>query len=164
MHPFITKESVLLRALIQRVTRASVSVGRDEVGVIGPGLVLLLGVADEDQNADADYLVEKIINLRIFSDQDDRFNLSALEVGAELLLVSQFTLYAETRKGRRPSFTQAAAPDEARRLYEYAADGFSQAGLKVATGRFQEHMQVSLDNDGPVTLMLDSQDRQRPRR
>lgn len=153
-----------MRALIQRVTRASVSVGGDEVGVIGSGLVLLLGVAGEDQNADADYLMKKIINLRIFSDQDGRFNLSALEVGAELLLVSQFTLYAETRKGRRPSFTQAAAPEEARRLYEYVAEGFGQAGLKVATGRFQEHMQVSLDNDGPVTLMLDSQDRQRPRR
>lgn len=155
-----------MRALIQRVTRASVSVDGQEVGSIGPGpgMVVFLGVAAVDQEADALYLVEKLANLRIFSGQDGRFDLSAIEVAAELLLVSQFTLYAETRKGRRPSFTQAAAPAEARRLYEYTAEGFRQRGLKVATGRFQEHMQVNLENDGPVTLLLDSDDRQRPRR
>ena len=153
-----------MRALIQRVTRAAVTVGGEEVGSIGPGMVVLLGVAVDDQEADAQYLVEKLVNLRIFSGQDGRFDLSAIDVEAELLLVSQFTLYAETRKGRRPSFTQAAAPGDARRLYEYAAECFRQAGLKVATGRFQEHMLVSLENDGPVTLLLDSSDRQRPRR
>ncbi|MCH7939955.1 MAG: D-tyrosyl-tRNA(Tyr) deacylase [Candidatus Marinimicrobia bacterium] len=157
-----------MRALIQRVTRAAVTVGGEEVGSIGPGMVVLLGVAVDDQEADAQYLVEKLVNLRIFSGQDGRqdprFNLSALDVGAELLLVSQFTLYAETRKGRRPSFTRAAAPDDARRLYEYTAERFRQAGLKVATGRFQEHMLVNLENDGPVTLLLDSSDRQKPRR
>ena len=153
-----------MRALIQRVTRAAVTVGGEEVGSIGPGMVVLLGVAVDDQEADAQYLVEKLVNLRIFSGQDGRFDLSALDVGAELLLVSQFTLYAETRKGRRPSFTRAAAPDDARRLYEYTAERFRQAGLKVATGRFQEHMLVNLENDGPVTLLLDSSDRQKPRR
>ena len=159
-----------MRALIQRVTRAAVVVDGQEVGSIGPGpgIVVLLGVAADDQEADARYLVEKLVNLRIFSGQDgrqdSRFDLSALDVGAELLLVSQFTLYAETRKGRRPSFTQAAAPDDARRLYEYAAESFGRAGLKVATGRFQEHMLVSLENDGPVTLLLDSSDRHKPRR
>ncbi len=155
-----------MRVLIQRVTRAAVMVDGQEVGSIGPGpgLVVLLGVAADDQEADAQYLVEKLIHLRIFSGEDGRFDLSILDVGAELLLVSQFTLYAETRKGRRPSFTQAAPPDDARRLYEFTAERFRQAGLKVATGRFQEHMLVSLENDGPVTLMLDSEDRQKPRR
>ncbi len=155
-----------MRVLIQRVTRAAVMVDGQEVGSIGPGpgLVVFLGVAADDQEADAQYLVEKLINLRIFSGEDGRFDLSALDVRAELLVVSQFTLYAETRKGRRPSFTQAAAPGDARRLYEFATERFRQAGLKVATGRFQEHMLVSLENDGPVTLMLDSEDRQKPRR
>ena len=155
-----------MRALIQRVTQAAVTVDGEEVGSIGPGpgMVVFLGVAVEDQETDARFLVDKLVNLRIFSGEDGRFDLSALAVGAELLLVSQFTLYAETRKGRRPSFTRSANPEDARRLYEYAAESFRNAGLKVATGRFQEHMQVSLENDGPVTLMLDSEDRQRPRR
>jgi D-tyrosyl-tRNA(Tyr) deacylase len=134
------------------------------VGRIGPGLVVLLGIAREDEEADVQYLVEKIVNLRIFADEQDRFNRSALNVGAELLVVSQFTLYADTRKGRRPDFTQAAPPQEAQRLYEHAVALFQQAGLKVATGRFQEYMQVRLQNDGPVTLLLDSVDRHRPRR
>ncbi len=155
-----------MRALIQRVTRAAVTVGGQEVGAIGPGpgMLVLLGAAADDQEADAQYLVEKLVNLRIFPGQDGRFDLSALDVGAEVLMVSQFTLYAETRKGRRPSFTQAAGPEVALRLYEYAAERFRQAGLKLETGRFQEHMLVSLENDGPVTLLLDSSDRQRPRR
>ena len=153
-----------MRALIQRVIRASVSVDDHEIGAIGPGMLVLLGVGVDDQEADAQYLVEKLVNLRIFAGHDGRFDLSATDVGAELLVVSQFTLYADTRKGRRPSFTQAATPEDARRLYEYAAERFRQAGLKVATGRFQEHMIVSLENDGPVTLLLDSSDRQRPRR
>jgi D-tyrosyl-tRNA(Tyr) deacylase len=153
-----------MRALIQRVTKASVSVAGETAGEIGGGLVVLLGVAKEDDEDDARYLVEKISNLRIFADDDNRFNRSVLDVGAEVLVVSQFTLYAETRKGRRPDFNQAAGPDEARRLYEHTVHLFRDAGLTVATGRFQEHMLVTLENDGPVTLMLDSADRQRPRR
>ena len=135
-----------------------------EVGRIGPGLVVLLGVSKEDEEADAQYLVEKLVNLRIFSDQQNRFNLSALDVGAEFLLVSQFTLYADTRKGRRPDFTKAALPQDAERLYQHTAALLQCQGLNVATGRFQEHMQVRLQNDGPVTILLDSTDRQRSRR
>ncbi len=153
-----------MRALIQRVARASVSVEENDVGGIGPGLVVLLGVSAEDTEVDAQYLVEKTVNLRIFADQQNRFNLSALDTGAELLVVSQFTLYGDTRKGRRPDFTAAAPPDQAQRLYEQAVSLFRDKGLTVATGVFQEYMQVSLQNDGPVTLMLDSADRHRPRR
>ncbi len=149
---------------MQRVAKASVAVAEETAGEIGPGLVVLLGVSKDDDEADAGYLVEKITNLRIFADDENRFNLSALDVSAEVLVVSQFTLYADTRKGRRPDFNQAAGPEEARRLYEHTAQLFRDAGLTVATGRFQEHMQVTLQNDGPVTLMLDSADRQRPRR
>ena len=153
-----------MRALIQRVASATVLVEDLEVGRIGPGLVIFLGVGREDEESDAQYLVDKIVNLRIFADEENRFNRSALDVGAEFLLVSQFTLYAGTRKGRRPDFAQAAPPEDARRLYEHAIDLFRQSGLKVATGRFQEYMQVRLENDGPVTILLDSADRQRPRR
>ena len=152
-----------MRALIQRVTNASVVVGEQVVGRIGPGLVVLLGVAEGDEEADVRYLVEKLVNLRIFADAQGRFNLSALDTNAELLVVSQFTLYADTRKGRRPSFTQAAGPQEAQRLYQHTVEACQNAGLNVATGRFQEHMRVRLENDGPVTLMLDSADRHRPR-
>ena len=152
-----------MRALVQRVTNASVAVGPEEVGRIGPGLVVLLGIAQGDAEPDADYLTEKLVNLRIFADAQGKFNLSALETNAELLVVSQFTLYAETRRGRRPSFTQAAGPDEAQRLYQYVVESCQKSGLKVAAGRFQEHMLVSLENDGPVTLMLDSADRHRSR-
>ncbi len=153
-----------MRALIQRVTKASVAVGDETTGEIGPGLVILLGVSKADDDADVEYLVEKIANLRIFADEHNRFNRSALDIGAELLVVSQFTLYANTRKGRRPDFNQAAGPEEAKRLYEHAVQLFKESGIAVATGRFQEHMIVALENDGPVTLMLDSADRQRPRR
>ena len=153
-----------MRALIQRVAEASVEAGGQEIGRIGLGLVVLLGVAREDSDADSQYLVDKISNLRIFADQENRFNRSALDVGAELLIVSQFTLLADTRKGRRPDFNGAASPEEARRLYNYTVDRFREAGLSVATGRFQEYMQVHLQNDGPVTLMLDSADRHRSRR
>ena len=152
-----------MRALVQRVTNASVAVGPEEVGRIGPGLVVLLGIAQGDAEPDADYLTEKLVNLRIFADSQGKFNLSALETNAELLVVSQFTLYAETRRGRRPSFTQAAGPDEAQRLYQYVVEACQKSGLRVAAGRFQEHMLVRLENDGPVTLMLDSADRHRSR-
>ncbi|MDA0264456.1 MAG: D-aminoacyl-tRNA deacylase [Chloroflexi bacterium] len=153
-----------MKALIQRVTKASVAVDNEIAGTIGLGLVILLGVAKEDEEADAQYLTGKIINLRIFGDDQGRFNLSALDIGAEILVVSQFTLYADTRKGRRPDFNQAAGPEDAKRLYEHTVRLFRDAGLTVATGRFQEHMKVELENDGPVTIMLDSADRQRPRR
>ena len=153
-----------MRALVQRVTRASVSLAGEEVGRIAAGLVVLVGVGREDTDADIQYLVEKITNLRIFSDADGRFNVSALECRAELLLISQFTLYADTRRGRRPSFTLAAPPAQAEAAFHQLVSGFRQTGLQVETGRFQEHMLVELVNDGPVTIWLDSQDRHLPRR
>lgn len=153
-----------MRALIQRAAQARVQIEGRETGRIGAGLVVLLGVAQEDTEDDARYLVDKITNLRIFPDEQNRFNRSALDVGAEFLIVSQFTLYADTRRGRRPDFTRAASPPKAEQLYLYAVGLFRATGLKVETGRFQEYMQVHLQNDGPVTLLLDSSDRQRPRR
>ena len=153
-----------MRALIQRVTEAAVEIDGVEVGKIGQGLVVLLGVADEDDEADARYIVEKIINLRIFADDENRFNSSALDVGAEFLVISQFTLYADTRRGRRPDFKRAAPPQRAEQLYDHTVRLLKDSRLSVATGRFQEYMQVRLQNDGPVTLLIDSADRQRPRR
>ena len=153
-----------MRALIQRVAGASVSVNGVEVGRTGKGLVVLLSVSREDDEEDARYLVEKTVNLRIFPDHEDRFNCSALDTGAELLVVSQFTLHADIRRGRRPDFTQSAQPDDAKRLYERAVELFRDTGLRVETGRFREHMLVDIQNDGPVTLMIDSADRSRPRR
>ena len=153
-----------MRALVQRVVEASVLVEGQEVGRIGPGLVVFLGFAGDDEESDSLYLVEKTVNLRIFADSENRFNRSALDVGAELLLVSQFTLYADTRKGRRPDFNRAAGAEQAREAYEKAVALFRNTGLTAATGRFQEYMQVLLQNDGPVTIMLDSADRNRPRR
>ena len=153
-----------MRALIQRVSKASVSIDGEVVGAIGPGLLILLGVSRDDTDKDASYIVTKVVNLRIFSDDEGKFQSSATDIGAELLVVSQFTLYGETRKGRRPSFTLAAAPDEANRLFERAVSLFKDTGLKVETGTFQAYMAVALVNDGPVTLMLDTADRERPRR
>ena len=153
-----------MRALIQRVSEASVTVEDQEVGRIGSGLLVFLGFTSRDEETDSLYLVDKVVNLRIFADDDNRFNRSALDVGAELLLVSQFTLYADTRKGRRPDFNQAAGPDQAGEAYHQAVDLFRKTGLTVATGQFQEYMQVRIQNDGPVTIMLDSADRNRPRR
>ena len=153
-----------MRALVQRVVEASGLVKGQEVGRIGPGLVVFLGFAGDDEDSDSFFLVEKTVNLRIFADSENRFNRSALDVGAELLLVSQFTLYADTRKGRRPDFNRAAGAEQAREAYEKAVELFRNTGLTVATGRFQEYMQVLLQNDGPVTIMLDSADRNRPRR
>lgn len=148
-----------MKALLQRVSRASVSVGSEEVGRIGAGLVVLLGVATGDTEADADYLFQKTINLRIFADAASKFNLSLLDTGGELLLVSQFTLLADSRKGRRPDFTGAAPPEQAAVLFEYFVGLARAAGLKVATGRFQAHMLVEIHNDGPVTVMLDGRER-----
>jgi len=148
-----------VKALLQRVSGASVECAGEEVGRIGRGLVIFLGVANGDTEKDAQYLVRKITNLRIFSDAEDRFNLSALDVNGELLLVSQFTLLADTRKGRRPSFIEAAPPARAEELFNYFVKLASSSGLKVATGRFQQYMQVEIHNDGPVTVMLDSRDK-----
>ena len=144
------------------MSHASVSVGAEVVGRIGPGLALFVGIAQGDGDEDSRYLVEKIVNLRIFPDEDGRLNLSALETGGELLAVSQFTLYADTRRGRRPSFMEAAPPEQARPLFEGFVRLLRAAGLTVATGRFQEHMLVEIHNDGPVTIMLDSAGRHQP--
>lgn len=152
-----------MRALLQRVSEGSVTVDGRVVGAIGPGLVVLVGISRDDTEEDARYLVGKTVNLRIFSDEAGRFNHSALETGAELLLVSQFTLYSDTRKGRRPGFSQAAPPEQAEALFERAVAMFRESGLKVEVGRFQTHMLVSIQNDGPVTIMLDSVGRESPR-
>ena len=148
-----------MKALLQRVTGASVSIGGEVVGEIGRGLVVLVGVAVGDTEKDIGYLVQKIVNLRIFSDDAGKFNLSALDVKGELLLVSQFTLLADTRKGRRPSFVEAAPLDEAKKLFRQFVEQARATGLKVETGRFQEYMQVEIHNDGPVTIMLDSREK-----
>ena len=145
-----------MKALVQRVTKASVSVGSEVVGKIGQGLVVFVGVARQDTGKDADYLANKVANIRIFSDNRGKFNLSAKEVGGEILIVSQFTLLSDTRKGRRPSFAEAASPDEAENLFNFFVDCVRATGLKVATGRFQQHMLVEIYNDGPVTLLLES--------
>jgi len=138
-------------------------VGGEKVGEIGRGLVIFLGVATGDTEEDAQYLMQKVINLRIFSDDADKFNLTAADISGSLMLVSQFTLLADTRRGRRPSFTGAAPPEEAARLFNYCVDLARSSGLNIATGRFQQYMQVAIHNDGPVTIMIDSQDRLRPR-
>jgi D-tyrosyl-tRNA(Tyr) deacylase len=148
-----------VKALLQRVTGASVSVGGEVVGSIGRGLVVLVGVAGGDSDKDIQYLAQKMVNLRIFADKEEKFNLSALDIRGELLLVSQFTLLADTRKGRRPSFTDAAPPPQAEELFRRLVEQVKASGLKVATGRFQQYMQLEIHNDGPVTIMLDSRDK-----
>jgi D-tyrosyl-tRNA(Tyr) deacylase len=148
-----------VKALLQRVTRASVSVAGEVVGSIGRGVVVLVGVAQGDSERDARYLAQRTVNLRIFSDEAGRFNLSALDIGGELLVVSQFTLLADTRKGRRPSFTDAAPPAQAEELFTLFVDEARASGLKVETGRFQQHMQLEIHNDGPVTILLDSREK-----
>jgi D-aminoacyl-tRNA deacylase len=145
-----------MRAVVQRVSRASVKVEGELTGEIGQGLVVLVGVGGEDTRADADYLAEKIIGLRIFEDAGGKMNLSVAEVAGELLVVSQFTLYGDARRGKRPSFDAAAPPQQARELYEYFVEKIRAAGLRCETGRFQETMQVELANEGPVTILLDS--------
>jgi len=145
-----------MKALIQRVTSASVSVNNNIVGQIERGLVVFLGIARDDLEEDARYLANKIANLRIFADEAGEFDLSALEIKGEFLIVSQFTLLADSRKGRRPSFTEAAPPDKAKKLYEFFVDQVRSTGLKVGTGVFQEYMQVEIHNDGPVTLVVES--------
>jgi len=148
-----------VKALLQRVTEASVSIASQAVGRIGQGLVIFVGVANGDTERDAQYLAQKAINLRIFSDEVGRFNLSALDIKGELLVVSQFTLLADTRKGRRPSFIEAASPTQAEELFEQFVRQARATGLRVETGRFQQHMQVEIHNDGPVTILLDSREK-----
>jgi len=145
-----------VKALLQRVTKASVSVGNEVVGRIGQGVVVFIGVARGDTEKDAQYLAQKIVNLRLFSDEGGKFNLSALDIRGELLVVSQFTLLAETRKGRRPDFIEAAPPAQAKELFEQFLEQANATGLKVETGRFQQYMQVEIHNDGPVTILLNS--------
>jgi D-tyrosyl-tRNA(Tyr) deacylase len=148
-----------LKALVQRVTKALVSVGGEVVGEIDRGLVVLVGVARGDAERDAIYLADKIVNLRIFADEASKFNLSALETGGEFLIISQFTLLADTRKGRRPSFEEAAPPEQAETLVNFFVGRVRESRLKVETGRFQQHMLVEIHNDGPVTIALDSKDK-----
>ena len=145
-----------MRVLLQRVTRASVTVGEETVGSIGPGLVVFLGVGAGDTEADARLLADKLLHLRIFADDAGKFNRSALDTRAGVLVVSQFTLYADARKGRRPSFTEAAPPALAESLYNRVVELLRASGLTVASGRFAAHMRVELVNDGPVTIWLDS--------
>jgi len=145
-----------VRAVVQRVSQACVSVDSITVGEIGDGLCVLLGVGKQDGGTNADFLAEKIKNLRIFEDDHGKMNRSIVEVGGELLVVSQFTLYGDCRKGNRPSFTEAAPAAEADRLYRHFVRRLRDAGVRVATGRFQARMKVSLVNDGPVTFILDS--------
>jgi len=145
-----------MRALLQRVTQASVVVDGSVVGKIGAGLLILLGVAKPDTVADATILADKILNLRIFPDADGKMNRSVLDSGGSLLVVSQFTLYGDCRKGRRPGFDAAAPADQARALYDSFVDIVRRSGLRVETGMFQAHMEVALINDGPVTLLLET--------
>jgi D-aminoacyl-tRNA deacylase len=145
-----------MRAVVQRVSRARVVVDGDIVGKIGRGLLVLLGVGHADSETDADYLADKITGLRIFEDEKGKMNLDVAAVTGGILVVSQFTLYGDVRRGKRPSFDSAAAPERARQLYEYFVARIRDAGLPCQTGRFQEMMEVELVNDGPVTILLDS--------
>jgi D-tyrosyl-tRNA(Tyr) deacylase len=146
-----------MRAVVQRVSHAKVTIHQSTVtGEIGVGLLVLLGVTHADSEADATYLAEKIVGLRVFEDHDGKMNRSVEEAGGSILVVSQFTLYGDARRGKRPSFDAAASPDSARRLYEFFVKQVQAAGVLCETGRFQEMMQVELVNDGPVTILLDS--------
>jgi len=148
-----------MRAVLQRVSKAEVRIGGNIVGKIGRGLVVLLGVSREDAEADADFICDRTLGMRIFADSEGKMNLALAKVGGELLVVSQFTLLADTESGRRPSFIRAAAPDDARRLYEYFLSLARKAGVKVESGEFGAMMEVDLVNDGPVTIILDSRNR-----
>jgi len=145
-----------MRAVVQRVSRASVKVGDELTGGIGRGLLVLLGVGRGDTEVDADYLVEKIAGLRVFEDDAGKMNLSAKDIGGAVLAVSQFTLFGDVRRGKRPSFEEAARPERARELYEYFVGQVRGLGLRCETGRFQEMMEVELINSGPVTILVDS--------
>jgi len=148
-----------VKALLQRVTSAAVSVNNEIVGKIGQGLVAFIGIANSDTGKDAQYLAQKAVNLRIFADEAGRFGRSVLDINGEILIISQFTLLSDTRRGRRPSFTEAAPPSRAEGLFEYFVKEVRDTGLSLATGRFQQYMQVEIHNDGPVTIILDSGDK-----
>lgn len=145
-----------MRAVVQRTTGSRVLINQEEIARINKGLMVLLGIKKGDSTGDADYLIDKMINLRIFPDENDKMNLSLLDVGGEVLLVSQFTLCGDVRKGRRPSFTDAELPDAALPLFEYAVKRLEQAGVQVQTGEFGANMMVEINNDGPCTILLDS--------
>lgn len=145
-----------MRAVVQRVTEGSVTVEGKVTGEIKNGFVVLLGVGNEDTEADADYIADKVSNLRVFEDENGKMNLSLRDVGGEILAVSQFTLYGDCRKGRRPGFTEAAPPEKAKALYDYFTDRLRKSDIKVGEGIFQADMLVKIYNDGPVTLLLDS--------
>ncbi len=148
-----------MRACVQRVSHAQVTVAGETVARIDTGLVVLLGVAADDTAADASYLADKLVGLRVFEDADGKMNLGLLETGGAMLIVSQFTLLGDCRKGRRPSFTDAAGPELAETLYETFVAAVRNQGVRIATGRFRQNMRVTLENDGPVTLLLDSRKR-----
>jgi D-tyrosyl-tRNA(Tyr) deacylase len=145
-----------MRAVVQRVKNAKVEISGKIIGETGKGLLIFLGVGDEDSEKDCEYLADKIANLRIFPDENDLMNLSSLDIGGGMLVVSQFTIWGDCRKGRRPSFTKAARPERAKELYEFFIGVMKKTGLKIAAGEFQEMMDVHLINDGPVTILLDS--------
>jgi D-aminoacyl-tRNA deacylase len=145
-----------MRAVVQRVTKASVTVEDSVVGSIGLGLLVLLGVSRSDTTASADYTIDKLLGLRVFEDGEGKMNLSVREVGGGVLVVSQFTLFGDVRRGKRPSFDDAARPEQARSLYEYVVGKIREQGIDCATGEFQAMMHVSLVNDGPVTILIDS--------
>ncbi len=149
-------ETEAMRSVVQRVSRAKVTVNGTVVGEIGPGLLVLLGVGQGDTPADADYLAEKVAGLRIFEDENGKMNRSVVDQSGSVLVVSQFTLHGDVRRGKRPSFDAAAPPGKARELYEYFVERLRQAGLQCQTGKFQEMMSVELVNEGPVTILLDS--------
>jgi D-aminoacyl-tRNA deacylase len=153
---FILSSEFVMRAVVQRVSRAKVTVAGEVTGEIGGGLLILLGVADDDQQADAAYLADKLVGLRIFPDEEGKMNRSLLDIGGSMLVVSQFTLLGDCRKGKRPSFIKAARPELAINLYHALIAEVRGRGVTVATGRFQEHMDVELVNDGPVTLIVES--------
>jgi D-tyrosyl-tRNA(Tyr) deacylase len=155
-HPLTKELGNSMRAVVQRVSRAQVTVNGEIAGEIGLGLLVLLGVGRDDGEADATYLVEKIAGLRVFEDAQGKMNRSVKEVDGSVLAVSQFTLYGDVRRGKRPSFDAAAPPEKARQLYEFFVEQIRAAGLRCETGRFQEMMQVELVNEGPVTILLDS--------
>ena len=145
-----------MRAVVQRVTEGDVTVENQVTGSIGNGFVVLLGVEDTDTEKDAEYLADKIVGLRVFEDSEDKMNLSLQDVGGEMLVISQFTLLADARKGRRPNFVKAARPEQAKMLYDHFVEKVKAQGINVAEGIFQTHMLVRIHNDGPVTILLDS--------
>ena len=146
-----------MRAVVQRVASASVTVGNETVGSVGPGLMVLIGVSSDDTAKDLKYIVDKVMNLRIFDDENGVMNRSVIDAGGSILAVSQFTLYGDARGGRRPSYIRAAKPEAANDLYEQAVSAWRESGIRVETGRFRTEMMVSLVNDGPVTILLDSE-------